>query len=353
MYSEPNHLTGAVFRNLPQVVVSVNALLQFPLEGVRGSYARRDTRAKYKVPMQAVRQLRFPSSCSAFQPLGSAVLSALAPASPALLTARSSFSSLSYRTTSQPHVLRSIVARSPPIRMAHLAIVVKPRVTVHALNVRDNKGAKKKRKVVGRGMGSGLGKTSGRGHKGLLARSAKARPVPGYEGGQTGLLKAIPMLGRRPSKKLFLSRLHLDKLQHWIDRGRLDASKPITIKHLLDSGAIGSVKDGVVLLARGASNFSAKVELELTHASKNAIKIVEENGGKVTCFDYNRVTIKGLLKPERYIGPPLPSLPTDKVKARYFDPAKRGYLADKIHELMEATKPNEWTGRGRINKLSD
>lgn len=184
-------------------------------------------------------------------------------------------------------------------------------------------------------MGSGLGKTSGRGHKGWKARSSKARPTPGYEGGQTGILKAIPFLGRR-SKKLQIARLHLDKLQHWINMGRIDASKTITIKHLYDSRCIGSVKDGVVLLATGGQFFTSKINIELTHVSENAAKIVEERGGKVTCFDYDRVTLRSLLIPERFLGPPLPSLPTDRIMPRYFDPKKRGYLAGKVPEILKA-----------------
>ncbi|KAJ3100974.1 hypothetical protein HDU97_001730 [Phlyctochytrium planicorne] len=76
--------------------------------------------------------------------------------------------------------------------------LAEPAEYLHTGNVKDNRGAKKKRRRVGRGLGGGLGKTSGRGHKGWLARSSKSRPVPGYEGGQTGLLKAIPKLGFRP-----------------------------------------------------------------------------------------------------------------------------------------------------------
>ncbi|KAJ1557403.1 YmL10, partial [Cladochytrium tenue] len=173
--------------------------------------------------------------------------------------------------------------------------------------------------------------------KGWHARASKSRPVPGYEGGQTGLLKAIPVLGNRPSKKVHLSPLHLDKLQHWVDAGRLDASKPITIKELVDSGCVGSVKDGVVLLARGGQNFTVKVKLELTHATANAIRLVEGNGGQITCFDYDRRTIRALLRPEKYIGPPQPSLPTDRVKARYFDPARRGYLAGRAGERLASS----------------
>ncbi len=122
---------------------------------------------------------------------------------------------------------------------------------LHVSNLRDNPGATKKRKRVGRGLGGGKGKTSGRGQKGWLARSAKSRPIPGFEGGQTGLLKAIPKLGVRKGIKKRFQRLYLDTLQHWIDTKRIDPSKTITIKVLRDSGCIGKdVKDGVVVLAR-------------------------------------------------------------------------------------------------------
>ncbi|KAJ3399724.1 YmL10, partial [Chytridiales sp. JEL 0842] len=215
---------------------------------------------------------------------------------------------------------------------------------VHVNTVSDNKGAAKKRKRVGRGKGSGVGKTSRRGHKGLKARASKARPVPGYEGGQTGLLRAIPKLGHRVSQKLKLARLYLDTVQHWIDSGRLDASKKITIKHLVDSGCIGSVKDGVVLLAKGGHFLRDAIDIEVTHVTKTAINLIEARGGKVTCFDYDRKTLRALLKPEKFLGPPKPSLPTDtNIPARYFDPASRGYLAGQVEELLKLTKPKKQT----------
>ncbi|KAJ3218953.1 YmL10 [Dinochytrium kinnereticum] len=219
-------------------------------------------------------------------------------------------------------------------------LVREPREYVHAGNLKDNDGARKKKRRVGRGLGSGLGKTSGRGQKGWKARASRARPTPGYEGGQTGLLKAIPKLGFRSRDKLRLSRIHLDTIQHWVDSGRLDASKPITIKSLVDSGCIGTVKDGVVLLAKGGHFLRQALTFELTHASQLAIKMVEAKGGKITCFDYDRKTIRALLKPERYLSPPNPSPPTGKnIPMRYFDVNRRGYLSDKIHLIMASTQP--------------
>ncbi|KAI8853539.1 ribosomal protein L18e/L15P [Chytridium lagenaria] len=230
-------------------------------------------------------------------------------------------------------------------------IVNEPREYLHAGNVKDNQGARQKKRRVGRGLGSGLGKTSGRGQKGWKARAPKDRPTPGYEGGQTGMLKAIRSLGSDQGKglivygirfrdKLRLARIHLDTIQHWVDSGRLDASKPITIKSLVDSGCVGNVRDGVVLLAKGGHFLRHALEFELTHASQLAIKMVEGKGGKVTCFDYDKKTIRALLKPERFISPPLPSPITNKnIPMRYFDETRRGYLSDKIHLVMDSTRP--------------
>ncbi|KAI8617583.1 ribosomal protein L18e/L15P [Chytriomyces sp. MP71] len=211
---------------------------------------------------------------------------------------------------------------------------VKP--TVGAYSLRDNAGARTKKKRVGRGLGSGKGKTSGRGHKGYHARASKARPIPGFEGGQAGLLRAIPQLGGHKGSKLKIARVHLDTIQHWIDRGRLDASKPIGIRELAQSRCVGTVKDGVTVLARGGQFLTSTIDLQVTHATQRSIALIEAKGGKVTCFDHDKHTIRALLNPHKFLGEPKPSSVFDKgVPARYFDAARRGYLADQVDKLME------------------
>ncbi|ORY22536.1 hypothetical protein BCR33DRAFT_670492, partial [Rhizoclosmatium globosum] len=158
----------------------------------------------------------------------------------------------------------------------------------------------------------GKGKTSGRGHKGYHARNSKARPVPAFEGGQAGILRAIPKLGNHTGAKQKIATVHLDSIQHWIDKGRLDASKPIGIRELVHSGCVGSVKDGIAVLAKGGQFLTSAIDLRVTHASQRSIELIEAKGGKVTCFDYDRSTIRALVHPTKFLGEPTPSLVLDK-----------------------------------------
>ena len=118
-------------------------------------------------------------------------------------------------------------------------------------------------KRVGRGIGSGLGKTSGRGHKGQKARSGGG-VKPGFEGGQTPQMLRVPRRGfHNPFQRVY-RHLNLDTLKQWIQEGRLDASAVITMKHLRDSNAVGhQIQDGVKLLAGGAKDFDIPVKIEV------------------------------------------------------------------------------------------
>ncbi|KAJ3068130.1 YmL10 [Podochytrium sp. JEL0797] len=213
--------------------------------------------------------------------------------------------------------------------------------TITASSLKDNDGARKKKKRVGRGLGGGKGKTSGRGHKGYHARASKARPTPGFEGGQAGILRAIPKLGNHTGAKQKLTRVHLDTIEHWISRGRLNADAPIGIRELVASGCISGsgVKDGVVVLAKGGQFLRKKVDLRVTHASQRAIEVVEALGGSVTCFDYDRNTIRALVHPEKFVGEPKPEERFNKsIPARYFDAARRGYLANQVDQILDRVK---------------
>ena len=168
-------------------------------------------------------------------------------------------------------------------------------------NVSLNPSHNKPKKIVGRG---GKGKTAGRGRKGWKARSAKARPLPGYEGGQSGILKAIPKLGiqkRANHMRVNMRPLSLDSLQCWIDQKRIDGSKPITIKDICLSGVAGKVKSGVSLLAFGANNFHSKIDIHVTKASFAAVKRIEQLGGSVTTEQHNKEIIRSRLSPHLYI----------------------------------------------------
>jgi len=144
--------------------------------------------------------------------------------------------------------------------------------------LRDNPGATKKRKRIGRGPGSGTGKTGGRGIKGQKSRSGVA--IKGYEGGQMPLYQRLPKRGFNNFNAKRHAVLNLAILQKFIDAGKIDVKQPITEESLVASGAIRRIRDGVRLLAKG--EIKAKVDLTVTGASKSAIEAVEKAGGKVT-----------------------------------------------------------------------
>ncbi|MFS2318048.1 50S ribosomal protein L15 [Maricaulis sp. D1M11] len=144
--------------------------------------------------------------------------------------------------------------------------------------LRDNDGAAKLRHRIGRGIGSGKGKTGGRGVKGQKSRSGVA--IKGFEGGQMPLHMRLPKRGfNKPNRKAW-SEVNLGRLQKAIDAGKLDASKPIDAAVLIEAGVLRRELDGVRLLAKGELN--TKIELTVAGASKTAIAAVEKAGGSVT-----------------------------------------------------------------------
>ncbi|KAH9812200.1 ribosomal protein L18e/L15P [Melampsora americana] len=167
-------------------------------------------------------------------------------------------------------------------------------------NLKPAKGSKHSRKRVGRGQGSGYGGTAGRGHKGQNANKGNS-PRLAFEGGQTPITRLFPKRGAHHPTKVEMSPLNLDQLQLWIDQGRIDPSKPITMKELLDSRAVHGIKDGVKLLGKGTSYFNTpNLTIIVSRASKSAIETIESLGGTVICKFYNRLTLRGLLKPHRF-----------------------------------------------------
>jgi large subunit ribosomal protein L15 len=144
--------------------------------------------------------------------------------------------------------------------------------------IRDRDGATKAKKRLGRGIGSGLGKTSGRGVKGQKARSGVA--IKGFEGGQMPLHRRLPKRGFTNIFAKKYNELNLGRIQAAVDAGRLDGKKPITIEALKDAGLIRRAKDGVRLLGHG--EITGKLAFEVTGASASAIKAVEAKGGTVT-----------------------------------------------------------------------
>ena len=142
--------------------------------------------------------------------------------------------------------------------------------------LKNNPGATKDRIRVGRGIGSGKGKTGGRGVKGQKSRSGGAKN--GFEGGQMPIYRRLPKRGFKNPFALHFAVVNLDTIQKAIDAGKLDASA-IDIEALLKSRIISGKKDGVRLLARGA--ITTSINISVNSASKAAVKAVEKAGGKV------------------------------------------------------------------------
>jgi large subunit ribosomal protein L15 len=138
-------------------------------------------------------------------------------------------------------------------------------------------GARKVRKRIGRGIGSGMGKTGGRGGKGQTARSGVR--IKGFEGGQMPLHRRLPKRGFNNVFRVEYSEVNLDRLQQAIDAKTLDAGSVINAEALVKAGVLRRAKGGVRLLGRG--EIKAKVNVEVHGASKSAIEAVEKAGGSV------------------------------------------------------------------------
>ncbi|KAI1444939.1 hypothetical protein F5Y02DRAFT_408681 [Annulohypoxylon stygium] len=222
----------------------------------------------------------------------------------------------------------------------------------------DNKGAYHKRIRVGRGPSSGKGKTSGRGHKG---QKQHGKVKPWFQGGQTPLIVSRGKLGFENFRAPVMSEVNLDKLQEWIDAGRIDATKQITPKEIIQSNLVGTIKDGVKLLARGADSLKQPIDIIVSRASASAIDAVEKAGGKIMTRYYTKQTIRRLVEGKTFhTDKPLPvgpehvepvlqevrrkgfafrlADPTSRWDIEYYrDPAHRGYLS---HTLKPGESPS-------------
>ena len=144
--------------------------------------------------------------------------------------------------------------------------------------ISDNQGATKDRKRVGRGAGSGTGKTSGRGHKGQKSRAGAT--INGFEGGQMPIYRRLPKRGfKNPFRKQYRI-VNVDDIQRAIDAGKIKAGAELDAKSLQDCGVVGKGKSGIRVLGRGKINTA--VNLNVAGASKTAITAIEKAGGKVT-----------------------------------------------------------------------
>ena len=152
----------------------------------------------------------------------------------------------------------------------------------------DNAGATRNRARVGRGIGSGSGKTAGRGHKGQKSRSGVA--VKGFEGGQMPLYRRLPKRGFSNKFSKQYSELNVGQIQSAIDRGKIVVTEaPITEKNLVDAGLVTHLGDGVRLLGKGS--LTSKVDIEVTGATGGALRAFKGAGGVVKIINEQKQSV--------------------------------------------------------------
>jgi len=145
----------------------------------------------------------------------------------------------------------------------------------------DRPGARKTRRRVGRGIGSGKGKTGGRGGKGQTARSGVA--IKGFEGGQMPLHRRLPKRGFTNIFRKAYNEVNLGRVQQAIDAGKLDSAAAVDVEALVKAGVLRRARNGVRLL--GTGEITAKVAFTVAGASKSAVAAVEKAGGSVTVLE--------------------------------------------------------------------
>lgn len=190
-------------------------------------------------------------------------------------------------------------------------------------------GSTRQQNRVGRGPGSGRGKTAGRGQKGQWAR---ASVHPWFEGGQTPITRLFPKVGFR-SKLAKPAEISLGKLAAMVAAGRLDPSKPITMRELYRAKAADGVKAGVKILGTGSEKLEVPLHITATRATEQAISRIEELGGSFKAQYYSRLGLRALTRPEatlrKYARLPLRARPTSRRTIEFYrDPEARGYMVD-------------------------
>jgi len=151
------------------------------------------------------------------------------------------------------------------------------KMSIKLNQIKDNTGARTRKKLLGRGIGSGLGKTSGRGGKGQTARSGVA--LNGFEGGQNPIYRRLPKRGFVNIHAQTMFELTFDKINALIKSKKIDPSQPIDREVLISSGVMKKWYEGISLIATG--KLEQKVSLEITRASASAKKAVEKVGGSI------------------------------------------------------------------------
>ena len=143
--------------------------------------------------------------------------------------------------------------------------------------IHDNPGSAKNRMRVGRGIGSGKGKTGGRGVKGQKARSGVA--IKGFEGGQMPLHRRLPKRGFWNPFSVDYNEVNVGRIQVAVDAGKLDTGAPVTLDSLIAAGVVSKPRDGVKVL--GVGELTAKLVFEVSAASKGAVTAIEKAGGSI------------------------------------------------------------------------
>lgn len=213
-------------------------------------------------------------------------------------------------------------------------------------------GARRKKRRVGRGVGSGRGRHCGRGNKGTRQRSGNHGLIK-QDGGQTSLQKGLPKTGMYRPRRDY-QYVNLCSVEAAVKSGRLPvpSDRPIDIKDLFDARLVTLRQRhaGVKLLAKGVESFDTKLDIEVQLASQRAIEAVEAAGGSIQSVYYNRVTLRAKLKPHRFEAAPVgrrhgglrprPALPPPKLmRDIYLTERHRGYLRDL--EPGDVVRPQE------------
>jgi large subunit ribosomal protein L15 len=163
--------------------------------------------------------------------------------------------------------------------------------------IADRPGARKTRMRIGRGIGSGKGKTGGRGGKGQTARAGVR--IKGFEGGQMPLHRRLPKRGFNNLFALDLNEVNVGRIQAAIDKGVLAPDAIVNVESLVNAGVLRRVRDGVRLLGEG--ELKAKLQFEVYGASKSAVAAVERTGGSVKILAKKRKLTRAKTQAERYI----------------------------------------------------
>lgn len=200
--------------------------------------------------------------------------------------------------------------------------------TLKLNNLQNVPGSKKKKKRAGRGVGSGMGKNSRRGHQ------QSGRTPRGFEGGQTPAWKTLPKLGFYSNLYRDLQVVNLYTLQEYIEMGRLKPSEDrlLTIRDLVISGVVNRPGSGIKLLGRINENveFTSKIHIEVSFASEEAVEAIEKFGGTVTCVHFNKLSLRALVKPFKFDILPRRARPNPKIMNYYLEETRAGYLSPGI-----------------------